>query len=94
LDDSGGSCCLRSLRTERVQQKALEDEAAAVLAAELVAYRRMLRRAVGPMHLHYRMLSQRGRSEPENDVGTPVTTEPAANRPPSSASGGSTPPVT
>jgi len=81
----------QALRTERVQQKVLEDKAAAVLAAELVAYRRMLRRTVGRTHLHYRMLTRRGRGEPEDDVGTPVTTEPAANGPPSRESGGSTP---
>jgi hypothetical protein len=82
------------LRTECVQQKERESKAAAVLNAELVAYRRMLRRAIGPTHLHYRMLTRRGRSEPEDDVGTPVTTEPAANGPPRSESGGSTTPAT
>jgi len=84
----------QALRTECARQKERKNEAAAALNADLVAYRRMLRRAVGPSHLHYRMLTQRGRSEPEDAVGTPVTTEPAANDPPNSEGGGSTTPAT
>ena len=79
----------QALRTERGQQGAVEDRAAAVLNQELIAYRRMLRRTVGPAHHHYRMLRRPGRvdAEPPDDT-QPVTAPDTAGTP------SSTPPVT
>lgn len=83
----------QAARTQRGQQQAVEDRAAAVLNQELIAYRRMLRRTVGPAHHHYRMLRRPGRldAEPPDDT-QPVTAAERAST--AGSTPGSTPPVT